>query len=84
MSIIIVILIGAINNPNIHWSKDEYKQTRFLSRFRVLIETVVLVMLFLLKVPFSFRFYIGYGIVITAISMLFEIRKKGGFADEST
>ena len=83
MSIIIVILIGAINNPNINWSKEEYTQTRVLSRLRVLIETVVLAILFLLKVPFSFRFYISYGIVITAISMLLEIRKKGGFADES-
>lgn len=84
MSIIIVILIGAINNPNINWSKEEYKQTRFLSRFRVLLASLVLEIIFLLKIPFNYSFYISYGIVITAISMLLEIRKKGGIADEST
>lgn len=84
MSIIIVILIGAINNPNISWNENEYKRTRYKSRFIVLMETIVLVVLFLLRIPFSFRFYISYGIVVTAVSMLLEIRKKGGIADEVT
>lgn len=84
MSIIIVILIGAINNPNINWNEEEYEQTRCKSRLIVSMETIVLVILFILKTPFNFRFYISYGIVVTAISMLLEIRKKGGIADEGT
>lgn len=84
MSIIIVVLIGAINNPNINWNEKEYKQTRHKSRCAVLIETIILAILFLLKIPFNFRFYISYGIVVTAISMLLEIRKKGGIANEGT
>ena len=82
MSIVIVVVIGAINNPNIEWSDCEYKRVRRLSRMSALFETSVLLLLIVRHVPIRIRFYISYGIVICAISMLFEIRKKGGIAHE--
>ena len=82
MSIIIVIIIGAINNPNIDWSICEYRKAKRLSRLTVLLEASVLLLLLLLHIPLNYRFYISYGIVICALSMLLEIRKKGGIANE--
>ena len=82
MSIIIVIIIGAVNNPNIEWSGCEYRRVRRLSRMIVLFEASVLLLLLELHTPIRIRFYISYGIVICAISMLLEIRKKGGIAHE--
>jgi len=82
MSIIIVIIIGAINNPNIDWSICEYRKAKRLSRLTVLLEASVLLLLMLLHIPLNYRFYISYGIVICALSMLLEIRKKGGIANE--
>ncbi len=82
MSIIIVIIIGAINNPNIDWSICEYRKAKRLSRLTVLLEASVLLLLMLLHIPLNYRFYISYGIVICALSMLLEIRKKGGITYE--
>lgn len=82
MSIIIVIIIGAINNPNIDWSDYEYKRVKRLSRLTILMEASVLLLLIVLHFPNNIRFSISYGIVVCAISMLLEIRKKGGIADE--
>ncbi|MBO7449451.1 MAG: accessory gene regulator B family protein [Clostridiales bacterium] len=84
MSIIIVFLIGAINNPNIDWSDCEYRKVRKLSRLIVALESSVLILLLMLQFPFNYRFYISYGIVVCAISMLLEIRKKGGIAYEDS
>lgn len=82
MSIVILILIGSINNPNIDWSECEYKRARRLSRMTAVLEVSVLLLLLVLHTPIRIRFYISYGIVICAISMLLEIRKKGGVAYE--
>ena len=82
MSIIIVIIIGAINNPNIDWSICEYRKAKWLSRLTVILEASVLLLMMLLHFPLNYRFYISYGIVICAFSMLLEIRKKGGIAYE--
>ena len=84
MSIIIVFLIGAVNNPNIDWSNCEYRKVRRLSRLTVVLEASVLMLLLILQSPFVFRFYISYGIVVSAISLLLEIRKKGGIAYEDS
>lgn len=82
MSIIIVVIIGAINNPNIDWSICEYRKAKRLSRLTVILEVSVLLLLMMLHLPLNIRFCISYGIVICALSMLLEIRKKGGIAYE--
>lgn len=82
MSITIVFIIGSVNNPNIDWNDSEFRKARRMSRLIVFFEGTVLLLLLLLRSPFSIRFYISYGIIVSAISMLLEIRKKGGIAYE--
>ena len=82
MSIMIVVIIGSINNPNIDWSDHEYKRVKQISRLIVVMEAAVLLLLVVLEAPLSVRFFISYGIVMCAMSMLLEIRKKGGVAHE--
>lgn len=82
VSMIIVILIGSVNNPNIDWSDYEYRRVKQISRLIVVMEAAVLLLLVVLEAPLSVRFFISYGIVMCAMSMLLEIRKKGGVAHE--
>lgn len=82
MSTIIVISLGSINNLNIDWSDSEYNKAKTLSRFAVGLEIILLVALHMFKVPRNYIFCISYGIVISAFSMLIEIRKRGGRAYE--
>ena len=82
MSITIVFIIGSVNNPNIDWNDSEFRKARRMSRLIVFFKGTVLLLLLLLRSPFSIRFYISYGIIVSAISMLLEIRKKGGIAYE--
>lgn len=82
MSIIIVAIIGSVNNPNIDWNNCEYRRVKRVARLILLTETVVLLLLMVLNAPIRIRFFISYGIVMCAVSMLLEIRKKGGIAHE--
>lgn len=82
MSMIIIILLGSINNRNIDWSSQEYKNAKTLSRLSIGFIFALMLLLEAIRVPDSLCFYISYGIVICAISMLFEIRKRGGIAYE--
>lgn len=82
MSMIIVVLIGSINNPNIDWSECEYKRVKRFSRLILITEASILLLLLMVNAPVRIRFFISYGIVTCAISMLLEIRKKGGVAYE--
>ena len=82
MSIIIVILLGSINNPYIDWSDCEYKRAKRLARLIITLEASLLLLMIVLRLPINVRFYISYGIVVCAISMLLEIRKKGGVVHE--
>ena len=82
MSMIIITLIGAINNPNIDWSEYEYYRAKRLSRLSLVFEATLLLLLSLLQIHNRIRFSISYGIVVCAVSMLLEIKKKGGKANE--
>lgn len=82
MSMIIVIMIGSINNRNIDWSKQEYQKAKNLSRLTVGVEISIIFLLRILHTSLGIRFYISYGIVVCAMSMLLEIRKRGGVANE--
>lgn len=82
MSIIIVILLGTINNPYIDWSDYEYKRAKKRARLIITLEASLLLLMIVLHLPINVRFYISYGIVVCAISMLLEIRKKGGVVHE--
>ena len=75
MSIIIVILLGSINNPYIDWSDCEYKRAKRLARLIITLEASLLLLMIVLHLPINVRFYISYGIVV-------EIRKKGGVVHE--
>lgn len=82
MSVIIIISLGSINNQNIDWSGQEYRRAKVLARLSVVTIFVLLLLLEVISVPDNLSFYISYGIVVCAISMLFEIRKRGGIAYE--
>ncbi len=82
MSIVVLIILGSINNPNIDWSDCEYRSARRLARTIAIFELSVLLLLAVLNTPIRIRFFISYGIVVCAISMLLEIRKRGGIAYE--
>lgn len=78
MSVIIILLIGSINNSNIDWDDYEYVRVRRISRMALVFEGLLMIFLQLLNVNTEICFLISYGIVVCAISMLLEIRKRGG------
>ena len=82
MSIIIVFIVGSVNNHNIDWSAEEYRRVKALSRLTLLVEISILLLIRVSNIPDSLSFYISYGIVACAISILIEIRKRGGIAYE--
>lgn len=81
-SVIVILVIGSINNSNIDWNEIEYRRVKQVSRLIVILEAEVLMLLVVLETSNRIRFFISYGIVVSAMSMLLEIRKKGGLSHE--
>lgn len=78
LSMVIVFVIGSINNFNIAWDISEYRYAKHISRLSVIFETTVLLLMTVIGISIDIQFYISYAIVVCAISMLLEIRKRGG------
>lgn len=79
MSMIFIVLIGAVNHPNIQWSDNELKAAKLITRVKVLCLVAIIIALDFLKIGKRFLFSMGLGIVFCAITILVEIiREKGG------
>ena len=78
ISIIIVILTGSINHPNMNWSDEEFLIACKKSRIATLLISFSILMLNLLIADKTYTYYLSMGIIVCAISMVVEkIRKEG-------
>lgn len=82
VSMIFMVLIGSVNNPYIDWNDSEFIVAKRIARLTIVVEALVLLLLIEIQVPVRIRFYLSYGIVVCAISMLLEIHRKGGGTNE--
>lgn len=79
MATIFIILIGAVNHPNIRWSDKEFKAAKLITRVKVLSLVIVIIALDLFEIGKRFLYSMGLGIVLCAITILVEVlREKGG------
>lgn len=72
ISCIITIIIGAINNPNIHWNKKELEETTVLTRYVAFIETVFIICMFILGCNSIYLWFMSFGILMSTMLLLIE------------
>lgn len=80
---IIIILVGAINHPDMEWSGDELKSAQRSARIKVVFLLILLSVLNYLGIEKMYLYYLGMGVVQCSISLVIvKFKRKGGSYDE--
>jgi len=83
ISMIIIILVGAINHPDMEWSDDELKSAQRSARIKVVFLLILLSVLNYLGIEKIYLYYLGMGVVQCSISLVIvKFKRKGGSDDE--
>lgn len=70
ISVFIILLIGAVNHPNMHWSTREYNISKNCARVVAMIEVSCIGLFFVLRVSYSYLLFMSFGLTLSAIMLL--------------
>ncbi len=70
ISVFIILLIGAVNHPNMHWSTREYNISKNCARVVAMIEVSCIGLFFVLRVSYSYILFMSFGLTLSAIMLL--------------
>lgn len=76
ISAAMLILIGAVNHPDINWDDVSFQLTKQLSREMVILETIVILSVAILGGNDVFIVFMSFGIVLNAILVLMGKMQK--------
>lgn len=76
VALIVILVIGAVNHPNMGWSKKEHDDSKYITRVTAFIEFVSIVFFSYLKFEDSYILYMSFGLILSALLM--EIGKALG------
>lgn len=67
---IIILTIGAVNHPNMHWNKDEYIMCKNTTRITCVIEMGIIVAFSLVGISYDYVLFMSFGVILSAIMLL--------------
>lgn len=67
---IIIISIGAVNHPNMHWDKEEFIMCKNSARMVCVIEVGIIIALSLVGVSYSYVLFMEFGLILSAVMLL--------------
>lgn len=66
VAIVIIVMIGAVNHPNMQWSRKEYEKSRRIARITAIIEGTSIVLFAAIKIETSYILYMSFGVILSA------------------
>lgn len=77
VSAIYILITGAVNNDNIHWSSGEMAKTSSIARMLTLVYGIMIIVMYVLDAPSEIILFSMMGIVFPALMLIAEkIRLK--------
>lgn len=67
---IIILTIGAVNHPNMHWNNDEYTMCKNTTRMACVIEVGIIIAFTLVGVSYDYVLFMSFGVILSAIMLL--------------
>ena len=64
---IIIEIIGAVNHPNMEWSRKEYENSQRIAKIIAVIDCGSILIFFFGKIETSYILYMSFGIILSAI-----------------
>lgn len=77
MALLVILCIGAVNNPYIDWTSYEYQENKKIARGIVVLEVMVIVIFDILGMDSSYLVFMDFGVALSAMLLLIEkIRRE--------
>lgn len=69
-ALIIILIIGAVNHPNMHWNEEEYIMCKNTARMACVIEVGIITAFSLLGISCDYVLFMSFGVILSAIMLL--------------
>ena len=68
LSLLVILVVGAVNHPNMDWNFEEYQRAKRMARIHIIFETAVIMFCYILGT--KYLSYMSMGVVFSAITLL--------------
>lgn len=69
-AVIIILTIGAVNHPNMHWDEEEYIMCKNTARMVCVIEVGIIIAFSLVGVSCDYVLFMSFGVILSAVMLL--------------
>lgn len=77
LACVAIFIIGAVNNPEIAWNRQEYRDHCRLARYVAAVEALVITGVYCLRMDDSYLWFMSFGVVLSALLVCIEkIRRR--------
>ena len=66
----IILTIGAVNHPNMHWDRKEYIMCKNTARMICVVEVGIIIAFSLIGISYSYILFMSFGVILSAIMLL--------------
>ena len=66
LAAILVIIIGAVNHPNMEWSIKEYEDSKMITRIIVVVEVSCITVFYFLDMESNYSVFMSFGLILSA------------------
>lgn len=63
---IVILVIGAVNHPNMGWSKREHDDSKYITRITACVEFASVIIFSYLEIEDSYILYMSFGLILSA------------------
>ena len=80
---VIIIILGAVNHPNMNYSSEEYLAAKESARIVIILFDIIIIFMNYIKVPYSIILYTEIGVILCSILLLLskiikqEVKRNG-------
>lgn len=67
ISAFVIMLLGAINHPNVGWNKEEYEESKKAARINVCLQVTCIIALGLINVNIDCIIYAAFAVILCAV-----------------
>lgn len=66
----LILAIGAVNHPNMDWSKKEHSDSKMISRITVVIEVTCIIVFYFLGMEERYILFMSFGVILSAFLLV--------------
>lgn len=69
-SAIVILVVGAVNHPNMAWNEREYHRSKWYARMALLLDLLIFAGMRLIRIPESYCLFMSFGVILSAVFLV--------------